>query len=53
MTKTRTGGSFKSPYVAPRLVVHGTIEALTAVGAGNKQEKHPLEFKKGSKIRPK
>lgn len=43
----------RRPYVTPRLVEHGTIEALTAIGATTKQEKHPIDFMKGSKIRPK
>jgi hypothetical protein len=34
------------------LIVHGSIEAITETGSTLKQEKHPLDFKKGSKIRP-
>lgn len=40
----------KKPYLAPRLVVHGTVESITEIGIGKKVEKHP--FKPGSKIRP-
>lgn len=42
----------KKPYLAPRLVVHGTVEAITTTFTfGKYVEKHPL--KPGSKIRPK
>lgn len=43
----------RKPYGTPRLIVHGSIEAITETGSTQKQEKHPLDFKKGSKIRPK
>ena len=42
----------RKPYRAPSLVVHGPIEVVTETGPTMKQEKHPLDFKKGSKIRP-
>ncbi len=42
----------RKPYRAPRLIVHGAIEVITQTGGTAKVEKHPLDFKKGSKIRP-
>ena len=39
-------------YRTPRLTVHGSIAAITETGSTRKVEKHPLDFKKGSKIRP-
>ncbi len=40
------------PYRTPTLIVHGSIQTITETGSTLKQEKHPLDFKKGSKIRP-
>ena len=42
----------RRPYRAPRLTVHGSVESITRTGSTRKLEKHPLDFKKGSKIRP-
>jgi hypothetical protein len=44
--------SSKKIYRAPALLVHGSIESLTESGTGHRVEKHPMDFKKGSKIRP-
>lgn len=43
----------RRPYATPRLIEHGTVESLTegTLGGGT-FEKHPLPWKKGSKIRP-
>ena len=46
------GPARRKAYRAPRLMVHGSVEAITGTGATRKVEKHPLDFKKGSKIRP-
>ena len=48
----RAAEPVRKPYRAPVLIVHGRIEAVTQTGPTRKQEKHPLDFKKGSKIRP-
>ncbi len=54
MTEKDAKEATRRPYASPRLVEHGTIEALTATfTVGPKVEKHPLIGKKGSKIRPK
>jgi hypothetical protein len=42
----------RKPYRAPSLVVHGPIEVVTATGPTTKLEKHPMDGKKGSRIRP-
>jgi hypothetical protein len=42
----------RKPYRAPSLVVHGPIEVVTETGPTMKQEKHPMDGRKGSKIRP-
>jgi hypothetical protein len=40
-------------YRTPRLIVHGSIEAITETSNPSPMvEKHPMELKKGSKIRP-
>ncbi len=52
MTKSQSQEP-RSPYAAPRLVEHGSIEQLTLSSPNKRrQEKHPLELKAGSKIRP-
>jgi hypothetical protein len=54
MTHEETGGTAaeRKPYRTPRLVVHGSVGSITETGGTTKLEKHPLDFKKGSKIRP-
>jgi hypothetical protein len=52
MMEQRATAARRKLYRAPRLIVHGSIEAITETGSTLKQEKHPLDFKKGSKIRP-
>lgn len=42
----------RKSYRAPLLVVYGPIEVVTETGGTTKLEKHPLDPKKGSKIRP-
>ena len=54
MTCEDIGGNAgrRKPYLRPHLAVHGSVESITETGSTRKQEKHPLDFKKGSKIRP-
>ena len=43
----------RGPYVAPRLIEHGSIEQLTLSSPNKRRlEKHPMDLKAGSKIRP-
>ena len=52
MEHEHVGETPRRPYRAPRLTVHGSVESITRTGSTRKLEKHPLDFKKGSKIRP-
>ena len=52
MEHEHVGETPRRPYRTPRLTVHGSVESITRTGSTRKQEKHPLDFKKGSKIRP-
>lgn len=52
MTKSQSQES-RAPYAAPRLVEHGSIQELTLSSPNKRRvEKHPLDLKAGSKIRP-
>ena len=52
MTSIPPHGPQRDTYAAPRLIDHGTIDTITLGGTGVRVEKHPLDMKKGSKIRP-